>query len=45
LQKAYHDPGVRPLPFRIGYGYGKVNSNLQLARRTAQTAAQNRPSN
>jgi len=45
LQKAYHDPGARPLPFRIGYGYGKVNSNLQLARRTAQTAAQSRPIN
>ena len=45
LQKAYHDPGARPLPFRIGYGYGKVNSNLQLARRTAQTAAPNSPTN
>lgn len=45
LQKAYHDPGVRPLPFRIGYGYGKVNSNLLLARRIAQPAAQNRPTN
>ena len=45
LQKAYHEPGTRPLPFRIGYGYGKVNSNLQLARRTVQTAAQTRPTN
>ena len=45
LQKAYQDPAARPLPFRIGYGYGKVNSNLQLARRTAQTAAQSRPTN
>jgi hypothetical protein len=44
LQKAYHDPAARPLPFRIGYGYGKVNSNLQLARRTAQVA-QSRPTN
>jgi len=41
LQKAYHDPSARPLPFRIGYGYGKVNSNLQLARRTAATAPAN----
>ena len=45
LQKAYHDPGARPLPFRIGYGYGKVNSNLQLARRLVQVAAQTRPTN
>ncbi len=45
LQKAYHEPGVRPLPFRIGYGYGKVNSNLLLARRIVQTAAQSRPTN
>jgi hypothetical protein len=45
LQKAYHEPGVRPLPFRIGYGYGKVNSNLLLARRRAQVAAQSRPTN
>ena len=33
LRKAYLAPGVRPLAFRIGYGYGKVPSNLQLARR------------
>jgi len=45
LQKAYHDPGTRPLPFRIGYGYGKVNSNLQLARRTAPAVAQSNPTN
>jgi hypothetical protein len=45
LQKAYQDPSARPLPFRIGYGYGKVNSNLQLARRTAQVAAQNGKAN
>jgi len=44
LQKAYQDPGTRPLPFRIGYGYGKVNSNLQLARRTAP-APQSNPTN
>ncbi len=44
LQKAYHDPGARPLPFRIGYGYGKVNSNLQLARRITQVAT-GRPTN
>jgi len=43
LQKAYHEPGTRPLPFRIGYGYGKVNSNLQLARRVVEATAQNQP--
>jgi hypothetical protein len=45
LQKAYQDPSARPLPFRIGYGYGKVNSNLQLARRIAPAVAQTRPTN
>jgi hypothetical protein len=35
LQKAYKEPGIRPLPLRIGYGYGKVASNLLLARRIA----------
>jgi hypothetical protein len=33
LRKAYLAPGVKPLAFRIGYGYGKAPSNLQLARR------------
>jgi hypothetical protein len=45
LQKAYHDPSARPLPFRIGYGYGKVNSNLQLARRIAPAAPPTAPAN
>jgi len=43
LQKAYHDPSARPLPFRIGYGYGKVNSNLQLARRVTPDTPQSQP--
>ena len=43
LQKAYQEPGTRPLPFRIGYGYGKVKSNLQLARRGVEATAQNQP--
>jgi len=34
LRAAYHTPGVKPLPMRIGYGYGKVASNLLLAKRT-----------
>jgi hypothetical protein len=33
LRKAYLAPSAKPLSFRIGYGYGKVPSNLQLARR------------
>ena len=33
LRKAYLETGVKPLNFRIGYGYGKVESNLLLARR------------
>ncbi len=35
LRAAYEDPQrrVKPLNFRIGYGAGKVASNLQLARR------------
>jgi hypothetical protein len=36
LRAAYNDPGrkVKPLRFRIGYGAGRVESNLQVARRT-----------
>lgn len=39
LRAAYDDPArrVRPLKFRIGYGAGRVKSNLQVARR-AQAA-------
>jgi hypothetical protein len=33
LREAYHSAGVKPLPMRIGYGYGKMASNLLLARR------------
>lgn len=35
LRAAYDDPNrqVRPLRFRIGYGAGRVTSNLQIARR------------
>jgi hypothetical protein len=35
LRAAYDDPGrrVKPLRFRIGYGAGRVASNLQIARR------------
>jgi hypothetical protein len=33
LRKAYVKPGVKPLPLRLGYGYGKVASNLLMATR------------
>jgi hypothetical protein len=33
LRKAYLSPGPKPLNFRIGYGYGKVPSNLLFARK------------
>lgn len=33
LRKAYQSPGPKPLTFRIGYGYGKVPSNLLFARK------------
>lgn len=34
LRQAYQSAGVKPLPVRIGYGYGKAASNLLLARRS-----------
>jgi hypothetical protein len=34
LRQAYMSTGPQPLPFRIGYGYGKAPSNLLLAVRT-----------
>jgi hypothetical protein len=33
LRAAYQSGGVKPLPMRIGYGFGKTASNLLLARR------------
>jgi len=33
LRKAYLAGGVKPLPMRLGYGFGKVTSNLLLAQR------------
>jgi hypothetical protein len=34
LRKAYLTLGPKPLDFRIGYGYGRAESNLLLAKRT-----------
>jgi hypothetical protein len=33
MAKAYTQPGVKPLPFRIGYGYSVIPSNELVARR------------
>jgi hypothetical protein len=33
LRKAYEESGPKPLPMAIGYGYRRIPSNLQLARR------------
>jgi hypothetical protein len=33
MREAYLKSGPKPLPFRIGYGYSKAPSNLQLASR------------
>ena len=35
LRKAYLAGGVKPLTLRLGYGFGKVTSNLLLAKRVA----------
>jgi hypothetical protein len=39
LRKAYTTTGPKPLAFRIGYGYGRVPSNLLLATRAENTAS------
>ena len=33
LKAAFAGPGIKPLGFRIGYGYAKIPSNLLLAKR------------
>jgi hypothetical protein len=39
LRKAYKQPGTKPLPMHVGYGYKKITSNLLLARRVSAPAA------
>jgi hypothetical protein len=39
LRKAYKQPGTKPLPMHVGYGYRKITSNLLLARRVAASTA------
>lgn len=44
LREAYHQPGTKPLPMHIGYGYRKITSNLLLARKIAPvTQAETKP--
>lgn len=33
LRDAYKQPGTKPLPMHVGYGYRKITSNLLLAKR------------
>jgi hypothetical protein len=33
LRGAYHKEGVKPLTLRLGYGFGKVDSNLLFAKK------------
>jgi len=35
LRNAYKQPGTKPLPMHVGYGYRKITSNLLLAKRVA----------
>jgi len=37
LREAYRQPGTKPLPMHVGYGYRKITSNLLLAQRIAPT--------
>jgi hypothetical protein len=37
LRKAYLKETVKPLTLRLGYGFGKVTSNLLLAKRVNET--------
>jgi hypothetical protein len=43
LAKAYSEPGVKPLPFRIGYGYSVIPSNELVARRVHPLVADATP--
>jgi hypothetical protein len=38
LKTAYERTGPKPLTFRIGYGFGKMPSNLLLAVKADETA-------
>ncbi len=39
LRDAYKQPGTKPLPMHVGYGYRKITSNLLLAKRVVPAGA------
>jgi hypothetical protein len=39
LRNAYKQPGTKPLPMHVGYGYRKITSNLLLAKRVIPAAS------
>ena len=39
LRAAYKQPGTKPLPMHVGYGYKRITSNLLLAKRVAPASA------
>jgi hypothetical protein len=43
LRNAYKQPGTKPLPMHVGYGYRKITSNLLLAKRVAPAAEKAEP--
>jgi hypothetical protein len=43
LRQAYKQPGTKPLPMHVGYGYKKITSNLLLAKRVVPAAEKTGP--
>ncbi|HTB16319.1 MAG TPA: hypothetical protein VK752_32350 [Bryobacteraceae bacterium] len=43
LRNAYKQPGTKPLPMHVGYGYKKITSNLLLAKRVVPDAEKAEP--
>jgi hypothetical protein len=42
LRNAYKQPGTKPLPMHVGYGYRKITSNLLLAKRVTAAPAESK---
>jgi hypothetical protein len=43
LRQAYKQPGTKPLPMHVGYGYKKITSNLLLAKRVVPASEKTEP--
>jgi hypothetical protein len=43
LRNAYKQPGTKPLPMHVGYGFKKITSNLLLARRVVPSSEKAEP--